>query len=530
MKVLVCDPISPKGIARLQQCKELNVQVLEKRLPEAELIALIGDVDAMVVRSETKVTRKVIENAPNLKVVGRAGVGVDNVDVEAATQRGIVVMNTPSGNTISTAELTFSMLMASARKIPQAHMSMKQGEWNRKAFSGVELYNKTLAILGMGRIGTEVARRAIAFGMRVLAYDPYLSHSRAKALQVELFDHLDEIYPQADFITVHMPMTDETKGMLNKAAFSKMKKGVRILNCARGGIVNEADLVEAIKSGQVAGAALDVYETEPLPVDDPLRALPQVIMTPHLGASTDEAQENVGIEVAEAIEDYLLNGAVRNAVNLPNLDAKTYTIVKPYIELGLRLGRLLAQISPKRNERVEITYGGKATEVPADPITRSILKGFLESAGGKDINQVNVRTMANSLGLLVEEIKSNEQTDYNEWLHVRVHSGDQQFSAGGALFGTKYQPRIVRINSQPVEVIPSGVLFLMNNKDKPGIVGYLGTLMGKHGVNIASMSLSRDKAGGRALTVLNLDSAPPRELLEEIQKDSDISNVHVVAL
>jgi D-3-phosphoglycerate dehydrogenase len=530
MKVLVCDPISPKGIALLQQCPEFKVQVLEKRLPESELIAIIGDVDAMVVRSETKVTRKVIESAPMLKVVGRAGVGVDNVDVEAATQRGIVVMNTPSGNTISTAELTFSMLMSLARKIPQAHMSMKNGEWNRKAFSGVELYNKTLAILGMGRIGTEVARRAIAFGMRVLAYDPYLSHARAKSMQVELFDNLDEIYPQADFITVHMPMTSETKGMLNKDAFAKMKKGVRILNCARGGIVKEADLVEAIKSGQVAGAGLDVYETEPLPVPHPLRDLPQVIMIPHLGASTEEAQENVGIEVAEAITDYLLHGAVRNAVNLPNLDAKTYALVKPYLDLGTKLGRLLAQIAPRRNERLEITYGGKATEVPADPITRSVLKGFLEGAGGKDINQVNVRTMASSLGLLVEEIKSNEQTDYNEWLHLRVHSGNQQFSAGGALFGARLQARIVRINSQPVEVIPSGVLFLMSNKDKPGIVGYLGTLMGKHHVNIASMSLSRDEAGGKALTVLNLDSAPSQALLDEIKKDPDISNVHVVTL
>jgi len=530
MKVLVCDPVSPKGIALLQKRPEFKVQVLEKRLSEAELIPIVSDVEAMVVRSETKVTRKVMEAAPKLKVVGRAGVGVDNVDVEAATQRGIVVMNTPSGNTISTAELTFSMLMALARKIPQAHMSMKAGEWNRKAFSGVELYNKTLAILGMGRIGTEVARRAIAFGMRVLAYDPYLSHARAKDLQVELFEKLDEIYPQADFVTVHMPMTDETKGMINKAAFAKMKKGVRVLNCARGGIINEVDLVEAIKSGQAAGAALDVYETEPLPAPHPLRDLPQIIMTPHLGASTDEAQENVGIEVAEAITDYLVHGAVRNAVNLPNLDAKTYAIVKPYLELGLRLGRLLAQIAPKRNERLEITYGGKATELPGDPISRSILKGFLESAGGKDINQVNVRTMANSLGLLVEEKKSSEQTDFNEWLHVRVHSGNQEFSAGGALFGARNQPRIVRINSQPVEVIPSGVLFLMNNKDKPGIVGHLGTLMGKHKVNIASMSLSRDVAGGKALTVLNLDSAPPQPLLDEIQKDPDISNVHVITL
>src|SRR5436190_12160909 len=288
MNVLICDPISPKGIALLQQRPEFKVRVLEKRLSEVELVPLVGDAVALVVRSETKVTKKVIEAAPRLRVVGRAGVGIDNVDVESATQRGIVVMNTPGGNTISTAELTFSMLMALARKIPQAHASMKSGQWNRKEFQGVELYNKTLGILGMGRIGSEVARRAIAFGMRVLAYDPYLSHSRGKALQVELFENLDEIYPQADFITVHMPMTEETKGMINKAAFAKMKKGVRVLNCARGGIINEADLVEAIKSGQVAGAALDVYECEPLPAPHPLRDLPQVIMTPHLGASTEE--------------------------------------------------------------------------------------------------------------------------------------------------------------------------------------------------------------------------------------------------
>jgi D-3-phosphoglycerate dehydrogenase len=528
MNVLVCDPVSPKGIALLQQCSEFKVKVLDKRLPEVELLPVVADVDAMVVRSETKVTRKVIEAARRLKVVGRAGVGVDNVDVEAATQRGIVVMNTPSGNTISTAELTFSMLMSLARKIPQANMSMKAGEWNRKAFQGVELYNKTLGILGMGRIGSEVARRAIAFGMRVLAYDPYLALSRAKALQVELVE-LNDIYAQSDFITVHMPMTDETKGMINKEALAKMKKGARVLNCARGGIINEPDLYDAIKSGQVAGAALDVYEVEPIPATFPLRELPQVIMTPHLGASTEEAQENVGIEVAEAIIDYLVHGAVRNAVNLPNLDAKTYALVKPYLQLGIQLGRFVAQLGSKRNERLVITYGGRATELPADPITRSVLKGFLESAGGKDVNQVNVRTMANSLGLLVEEIKSNEQTDFNEWLHVAAFSGDQKVSAGGTLFGAQSQPRIVRINSHPVEVMPSGVVFLMSNKDRPGIVGYIGTLMGKHNVNIANMSLSRDVIGGRALTVLNLDSVPPPGLLEEIQRDPDISNIKIVS-
>jgi D-3-phosphoglycerate dehydrogenase len=471
----------------------------------------------------------VIDAAPRLRVVGRAGVGVDNVDVDAATQRGIVVMNTPGGNTISTAELTFSMLMASARKIPQAHASMKAGEWNRKSFQGVELYNKTLGILGMGRIGSEVARRAIAFGMRVMAYDPYLTLSRAKALQVELAE-LDELYSRADFITVHMPMTDETKAMVNAAAFAKMKRGVRILNCARGGIVAEADLLAAIKSGQVGGAALDVYETEPLPKDSALRAAPEIIMTPHLGASTEEAQENVGIEVAEAITDYLIAGAVRNAVNLPNLDAKTYTIVKPFLTLAEKLGRLLAQLAPKRNDRLVITYGGRAAELPTDPITRSVLKGFLESCGGKDVNQVNVRALASGIGLLVEEIKSNEETDYNEWLHVAVHSGDQRFSAGGTILGKRQQPRIVRLLGQTVEIVPEGVLFIFNNKDRPGMVGYIGSLMGRAEVNIASMSLSRDNAGGQALTVLNLDSVPPASVLEEVAKDPNISNVRVVKL
>jgi D-3-phosphoglycerate dehydrogenase len=526
---MICDPISPKGITFLQERPEFKVTVLEKRLSEEELLPLVAETEAMVVRSETKVTRKVMESAPKLRVVGRAGVGVDNVDVEAATQRGIVVMNTPSGNTISTAELTFSMLMALARNIPQAHKSMKDGEWNRKAFKGIELYGKTLGVLGMGRIGSEVAKRALSFGMQVLAYDPYLTSARAKALQVELLE-LEEIYARADFITVHMPMNDETQGMINAEAFAKMKKGVRILNCARGGIVHETDLLKAVQSGQVAGAALDVYESEPLPKDSPLRQNPQIVMTPHLGASTEEAQENVGIEVAEAIADYLVQGVVRNAVNLPNLDAKTYEVVRPFLNLGEKLGRLLAQLAPKRNERLVVTYGGKATELPADPITRYVLKGFLEPSRGADVNQVNVRSLADSLGLLVEEIKSNEQTDFSEWLHVAVYAGEQKLSAGGTFYGTHNYPRIVRLNGQPVEIEPSGVLFLMHNKDRPGIVGFIGKLMGEHGVNIASMSLSREKVGGQALTVLNLDSVPSKALLEEIQKDPDISNVHVVKL
>ncbi len=530
MNVLVCDPISPKGIAMLQQRSEFNVTVLKQKTPESELLAMVKDVHAMVVRSETKISKAVIEAAPHLRVVGRAGVGVDNVDVEAATQRGIVVMNTPGGNTISTAELTFSMLMAVARKIPQAHMSMKEGKWSRKEFQGTELLNKTLGILGMGRIGGEVAKRALAFGMKVVAYDPYLSLARAKALQVDLKEHVEEVYAVADFITVHMPMTEETKGMVNAAAFAKMKKGARILNCARGGIINEADLFTAIQEGKIGGAALDVYETEPPAADFDLRALPQVVMTPHLGASTEEAQENVGIEVAEAITDFLISGAVRNAVNLPNLDAQTFAAIKPFVTLGEKLGRITAQLAPRRNDRIEITYGGKAQQWPADPITRAVLKGFLELAGGKEVNQVNVLAMAAALGIDVKEIKSSEETDFNEWLHVAVYSGAERTSAGGSVFGAKNQPRIVRLNGQPVEIVPEGVLFLMTNRDRPGIVGYIGTVMGKHNVNIASMSLGRDKAGGRALTVLNLDSVPPAALVEEVQKDPDIGNVRVVKL
>lgn len=530
MNILVCDPVSPKGIALLQQRPEFKVTVLKNKTPEADLLPLVKDVVAMVVRSETKITKKVIESAPHLRVVGRAGVGVDNVDVDAATQRGIVVMNTPGGNTVSTAELTFSMLMSLARGIPQANASMKAGEWNRKAFQGTELFHKTLGILGMGRIGGEVAKRAVAFGMRVVAYDPYLSHSRAKALQVELMEKLEDIYPLADFITVHMPLTEETKGVINAEAFAKMKKGVRILNCARGGIINEKDLFTAIQSGQVAGAALDVYETEPPPADFPLRSLPQVIMTPHLGASTEEAQENVGIEVAEAITDFLLHGTVRNAVNLPNLDAQTFAQVKPYLNLAEKLGKLVGQMAPKRNDRLVITYGGKATQVPEDPITRAVLKGFLSLVGGKEVNQVNVRTFAKGLGLLVEEIKSNEETDYNEWLHVAVCSESHKVTAAGTILGTRHQPRIVRLFHQPVEIVPEGVLLILNNKDKPGMVGHIGTIMAKGGVNIAHMSLARDAAGGQALTVLNLDSVPSASLLDEIKNDPDISNVRVVKL
>jgi D-3-phosphoglycerate dehydrogenase / 2-oxoglutarate reductase len=529
MKVLICDPISTKGIEFFQEQSSLEIVVLDKRPSESELIEMAEGVHAYVVRSETKITANVIDHSPDLQVVGRAGVGVDNVDVETATQRGIVVMNTPGGNTISTAELTFAMLMALARKIPQAHMSMSQGAWNRKAYQGTELYAKTLAILGLGRIGTEVAKRAQAFGMKVLAYDPYLSPARAEAMRVEV-STLDNIYAHADFLTVHMPMTDETRGMINKDAFLKMRKGIRILNCARGGIVNEEDLVDAIDSGIVGGAALDVYEHEPLDENHPFRNAPEVITTPHLGASTREAQQNVGIEIAESITDYLLTGAIQNAVNMPSLDTKTYAMVKPYLTLAKKLGRLVSQLAPQQNDRVVITLGGKTTAFPSDPIARFVLTGFLANAGGAEVNQINAKTMAESLGILVEIIQSNEDRDFNEWLHVAAYKGEEKTSAGGTVFGAQMNPRIVRLNGQPVEIDPTGVICLIKNKDRPGIVGHLGSILAQHTINIANMSLHRDRQGGHALTVLNLDSVPEEAVLAKIRGDEDISSIRIVKL
>src|SRR5436190_622964 len=493
---------------------------------------MVKDVVAMVVRSETKVTSKVIEAAPQLRVVGRAGVGVDNVDVEAATQHGVVVMNTPGGNTVSTAELSFAMILSLARKVPQAFASMTAGKWDRKQFQGIELSGKTLGILGLGRIGSEIAKRALVFGMKVLAYDPFLTDARARALGIQMVPDLDNLYRDADFITIHMPVTDQTRGMLNADAFSKMKPKVCIVNCARGEIIVENDLLAALDSGKLTAAAIDVFATEPLPPDHPFRKHPAITLTPHLGASTNEAQEKCGIEVAEVISGYLLTGEVRNAVNLPYLDAKTYEQVKPYLVLGEKLGRLLAQLAPLQVDRLHITYGGKARELPnVDPITRAILQGFLSRAAVKDLNNVNVRSIASTLGLTVEEKRSNEPVTFNEWLHVQAFQGNSKLiSAGGTFFGSPDNPRIVRVFSQPTEIVPFGVVLLLENKDRPGIVGYLGTLLGRHNVNIASMSLTRDTVGGRALTVLNLDSVPPAEVLEELQKDPDIRNVNVVKL
>ena len=380
----------------------------------------------------------------------------------------------------------------------------------------------------MGRIGSELSRRAIAFGMRVLAYDPYLSSSRARSLQVELIEDLDELLPLADFLTLHTPLTPETHHLLNAARLTKTKPGVRIINCARGGLIDENALLNSLGNGHVAGAALDVFETEPLPNDSPLRGIPNLILTPHLGASTVEAQESVGIEIAQAIRAALLEGTIRNAINLPNLDAKTLAIIGPHLRFGEKLGRFLSQIAPKRVENLHINYSGKVNEVDTTAITRAILKGFLRLAGGEDVNEVNAPAFAESLGLKVTESRLSAPGDYTDLLELTAEAEAKTISVAGAFFGAT--PRIVSINSRPVEARPSGVVLVLENTDRPGMVGRIGTLLGAHGINIATMSLSRNQAGGRALTVLNLDTAPGAELLAEIGSSEDIHSAQVVQL
>ena len=380
----------------------------------------------------------------------------------------------------------------------------------------------------MGRIGSELSRRAIAFGMRVLAYDPFLSATRARSLQVELVDELDDLLSAADFISLHTPLTSDTRHILNAARLRKTKRGVRIINCARGGLLDEAALTQALRDGQIAGAALDVFEIEPLPGDSPLREAPNVVLTPHLGASTAEAQESVGIEIAQAIRAILLEGTIRNAVNMPNLDAKTLAIIGPHLRFGEKLGRFLSQIAPKRAESLNINYSGKVNEVDTMAITRSVLKGFLQIAGGSEVNEVNAPAFAETLGLKVSESRLSAPGDYTDMLELSAVGEGKTVSVGGAFFGAT--PRIVNINSRPVEARPHGVVLVLENTDRPGIVGRVGTLLGEHGVNIATMSLSRNEAGGTALTVLNLDTAPSEQLLRDIRASEDIQSAQVIQL
>ncbi len=526
-KVLIADSISQRGIDELSREGALDVTI-KTGLSGTELLEIIPEFSALVVRSQTKVTADVLKAGASLRVVGRAGVGVDNVDVEAATRRGVVVLNAPGGNTVSTAEHAFSLLLCVARKIPQADASVRGKNWDRKNFEGVELYNKILGVIGMGRIGSELARRAIAFGMRVIAYDPYLSATRARALQIELVDELDDLLADADFISLHTPLTPETRHLLDAVRLQKTKRGVRIINCARGGLIDESALANALQDRHVAAAALDVFEKEPLPNDSALRSAPNLILTPHLGASTAEAQESVGIEIAQSIRAALLEGTIRNAVNMPNLDARTLAIIGPHLRFGEKLGRFLSQIAPKRVDTLNVNYSGKVNEVDTTAITRSIMKGFLQTAGGADVNEVNAPAFAETLGLKVTESRLSALGDYTDLLELSALAEGKTVSVGGAFFGAT--PRIVSINSRPVEARPHGVVLVLENTDRPGMVGRIGNLLGDHGVNIATMSLSRNQAGGTALTVLNLDTAPDEALLEQIRASEDIHSAQVIEL
>lgn len=529
MKILVADKISPKGVAYLRQ--QPGFEVIEAYPSrERDLLALVRDVQAIAVRSETKITKEVFAAAPLLKVVGRAGVGVDNVDVEAATEHGVVVMNTPGGNTIATAELTFTHILCGARPIARADATMRAGKWERGKLAGVELFKKTLGIVGMGRIGGEVAKRALAFGMKVVAYDPYLAPSRAKAMGVEAVT-LDELLPQADYITVHMPLTDETRHMIDEAALAKCKKGVRLFNCARGGIIKEAALVAGLQTGHVAAAGLDVFEDEPLAKDHPLLSLPTVTLTPHLGASTAEAQEAVGIEIAEQIADVLVHGAVRNAVNLPSMDAAAAKVIAPYLDLAAKLGTLVQQIAPKQIARLRVTYQGKVAELDVNAITRALQRGYLRRISGEGVNAVNAPTHIQRLGLAFEVVKSNDAGDYTDLIELEAVAGEGTVhSARGTLMGKANEPRIVGINGREVEVAAEGSLLVLENMDKPGMVGTVGTLLGGDGVNIADMSLSRLTPGGTAYMVVRVDHEPSAAARDAIKANPNIKLAKFVQL
>lgn len=525
-RVLISDSLSKEAVAILEKEKEFKVDVNTKLTPD-ELKKVIKDYDALLVRSATKVTKDVINAADKLKIVGRAGVGLDNVDVEAASKKGVIVVNTPGGNTMSTAEHTFSMMLALSRNIPQADLSMRKGEWERKKFTGVELYGKTLGIVGLGRIGTEVAKRAISFNMKILAYDPYLSAEKAKELGIEPVE-LNRIFKESDYITVHTPLTDETKHMISEKEFSLMKKGVRLLNCARGGIIDEDALAKAIEDGKVAGAAFDVYEEEP-PKNSKLLKLDKVVLTPHLGASTEEAQVNVAIDVANTVRDALLGRGIRNAVNVPCVDAEIYKVIEPYLKLAENIGSMHAQLSEGHVKRVKIRYIGDILKYDLAPFTVSIMKGILTPILQETVNYVNSLVIAKERGISIVESKTAEVQDFASLIIVEVETDKSKGVIYGTLF-TKVDPRIVKINEFYVDCVPEGNMLVVFNKDVPGIIGQLGTIFGRNSINVASVSFGREEKGGRAVSVWNVDSDVPKKVLDELRSAKNVEGVKLVKL
>jgi D-3-phosphoglycerate dehydrogenase len=525
MKVLVSDNISTKGIEILKKAG-LDVDLKTGMKPE-ELVAVIGDYHGLVVRSATKVTAKIIDAASSLKVIGRAGSGLDNVDLPAATKKGIVVMNTPGGNTITTAEHTFSLMSAMARQIPQATASMKEGKWEKKRFMGVELFNKTLGVIGIGNIGSQVAKRAQAFAMNVITYDPFLSEEKAKDMGVEKVN-LEELFRRSDFITIHTPITAETRNMINKETIKIMKSGVRIINCARGGIVNEKDLYDALVEGKIAGAALDVFEKEPAE-NNPLLTLDSVISTPHLGAATKEAQENVAIAIAEQIADYLVQGTIRNAVNFPSIPADQVARLQPYINLSEKLGLFSAQIFEGGVTEITIEYRGEASEINTAPVKIAAIKGFLSPILEETVNFVNAPLIAKERGIEVKETKSADAGDYQSMIGLRIKAKDKESYITGTLLSRK-DPRIVAVDGFNIEIVPEGELLYIHNNDKPGVIGNLGTLLSKNNINIARMQFGREAPGGRAISVVTIDSPATPGIIEEIKSLPNVLSLKRVTL
>ena len=524
-RVLVTDSLAPQGLRVLEQAPGLEV-VDAPGLSPGDLLEAIRDVDGLVIRSGTKVTGDVIEAGTRLKVIGRAGIGVDNVDVPAATQRGIVVVNTPEGNNVTTAEHAIALLIALARHVPQATASMKAGKWEKKKFQGMELFNRVLGVVGLGNIGRIVADRARGLGMRVIAADPHIPSDVAQKMDVELVS-VDELLERADAITVHVPRTKETTGLLGREAFAKAKPGVLVINAARGGIVDEDALLEALDEGRVGGAALDVFIEEPPPAEHPLLVHDKVICTPHLGASTEQAQRNVSVAVAEQVRDFLLDGTVRNAVNVPSVSPELLEQVRPYLRLGEKLGRFQGQLCPGAIEEIEIEYAGEVAELRVAPITISVLKGLLESVSDR-VNMVNAPVIAQERGIRVVETKSTRPMDFASAITTRVRGCMDRLISGALFHGN--QPRIVRIDDFMLEAIPEGPTVLIHNHDQPGVVGAIGACMGDAGLNISRMQLALVPERQEAAMLVNIDPAPPEEVMEQLRALPHVITAQLVDL
>jgi len=510
-RVLVRETIAPAGVDLLREHFDVDVD------SDSDLAEIIDRYDAIVVRSATKLTAELIDRAARLKVIGRAGVGVDNVDVEAATRRGIVVANAPESTVVSAAEHTIGLLVALARNIPQAHAALKQGRWERKAYGGIELAGKTLGVLGFGRIGQQVARRAGGLGMRVVAYDPYVAPERFRELGAERVETYDEVYAVAEFVTLHLPLTNETRRSLNAAAFGQMRDGVRLINAARGELVDEAALLAALQSGKVAGAALDVYSEEPY--SGPLLELDNVVATPHLAASTDEAQDRAGLIVAEQVAAALEGGLVTNAVNIPVIGAEELEALGPYVPLAAKLGRLAMELAEGRADEIVVTTYGGLADYDTRLLTVAVLNGAFQGRADRPVNYVNAPLIARERGIEVREERSQSARDYTNLLRVEVHSDGHQLRVAGTLIGRDNRQWLVHTLGFELDLELAPLLVLFRYDDVPGVIGRVGTLFGEAGVNIANMTVSRTRRGEKALMILTVDSMPPDELVERIHAE-----------